>query len=215
MLKSQASYLGYNPRVNKTTYRYKVDIGNLETVELVIAELEKVQTLLANSELQQVIFFNRAYLIVTKNIQAAIASGSFISSTDMDDLVIAFSIPYFEALNNYARHGLLPGAWRKINRGWLHSYHPSFLSLLLGANAHINHDLPKVLRSIAAKPQGFEEDYFRVGDLLIESSRPILSTYDEQATWMQKIGLVFRRPIMAMILKWRKNVWQELIKNVA
>lgn len=195
------------------SYLYKVNVSSLKTAESVITELEKIQPLLVNSELNQVVFFNRAYLIVTKNIQVAITSDSFSSPADMDELVVAFSIPYFEALNNYVSHGRLPGAWRRINKGWLHAYHPSFFSLLLGANAHINHDLPKVLRSTVAKPKHFEEDYFKVGDLLLESSRPILKAYDEQATWMQKIGLVFRRPIMAMILKWRKDVWRELLTS--
>ncbi len=201
--------------MGKNNYVYRIPVEQLKTAKSVIAELEKIQRLLVNSELQQVVFFNRAYLIVTKNIQEAIVSGSFSSSTAMDDLVVAFSIPYFEALNNFSRHGLLPGAWHRLNKGWLHAYHPSFFSLLLGANAHINHDLPKVLQSVLVKPKHFEEDYFRVGNLLLESSRPILQTYDEQANWMQKIGLVFRRPIMAMILKWRKNVWQDLMKSVA
>jgi len=200
-------------------YTYQIPTKRINTPNSVIKELEKLNPLLTGSELLQVSFFNRAYLIVTKKINQANDSGLFQHSELMNDLEVAFAKRYFEALNHYVAEGHLPGAWDKVNRGWLQHRHPASLSLMLGANAHINHDLLHSLREIIRTPEKFSEDYFKVNRLLLESAKAISASYyesQEHINFLKKnFRAVYLGPVMRLILSWRTRVWRELLETAS
>lgn len=199
----------------KSRYRHHIKLESIETPKDVINELKRLDPLLSGSELLQVAFFNRAYLIVTERIHQAGLNGEFKLSAIMNNLEVVFARRYFEALNHYTVNDTLPGAWAKINRGWLHAKHPSSLSLMLGANAHINYDLPVALKEAIRKPGEFEADYFKVNRLLVESSRAILHSYYESEQPINfikhRLHGIYLRPTMSLILRWRKKAWDELV----
>jgi len=200
-------------------YNYHITTERIDSPESVIAELEKLDSLLTGSELLQLSFFNRAYLIVTQRINEANTSGLFQHSSLMEKLEVAFAMRYFEALNYYVKEGFLPGAWHEVNRGWLHHKHPASLSLMLGANAHINHDLLQSLKAVISKPEKFSEDYFRVNRLLLESGKAISASYyesQEHINFLKKhLRDVYLGPVMWLIMWWRTRAWRDLLKSAA
>ncbi|HZL07851.1 MAG TPA: DUF5995 family protein [Candidatus Dormibacteraeota bacterium] len=200
-------------------YTYHISTKRINTPKAVIAELEKLNPLLTGSELLPVSFFNRAYIIVTKKINQANDEGLFQHSKLMNELEVAFAKRYFDALNHYAVKGFLPDGWNKVNRGWLHYRHPASLSLMLGANAHINHDLLRSLEEVVRTPEKFSEDYFKVNQLLLESARAISSSYyesQEHINFLKKnLRSVYLGPVMRLILRWRTRVWRELLETAS
>ncbi len=200
-------------------YNYHIATKRINTPESVIDELKKLDPLLTRSELLQLSFFNRAYLIVTQRINEANGEGLFRESSLMDRLEVAFARRYFEALNCYVEKGSLPGGWRKVNRSWLHHKHPASLSLMLGANAHINYDLLQSLKAVVHKPEQFSEDYFRVNRLLLESGKAISASYyesQEHINFLKKhLRDLYLGPVMWLIVRWRTRAWRELLKSAA
>ncbi len=197
-------------------HTHHIDINKVRTTKAVIVALDKLNTSLPSTKLLRVVFFNRAYAIVTKKINDATQSGLFVHPKEMASLEIAFAIRYFEALNHYADDGVLPGAWQRINTGWLHGKHPASFSLLLGANAHINHDLLISLKKTITKPTEFRDDYFKVNKLLLDSGKEISRSYyesDPTVNFMKKaLRPIYLKPTMWLILRWRTRVWKELAK---
>ena len=195
-------------------YSHIIPINTIRTSEAVITVLAGLERLIASSDLTQVVFFNRAYLIVTKRISQAKTDGLFDNPKQMVKLEVAFAIKYFEALNNYVKHGSLPGAWGNIKQSTWYPRHPASLSLLLGANAHINYDLPLALKKTIEKPEEFRNDYFKVNRLLKESSKEISKSYyesDRSINFLKKnLRTLYLKPIMWLILRWRTRAWQKL-----
>lgn len=197
-----------------TRYTHRISTQNINSSQAVIKELKKLEPLLSSSELLQVVFFNRAYLIITKRISQAKTDGLFEHPKLMDELEVAFALRYFEALNHYVLHGSLPGAWNSINNSWLHQKHPASLSLLLGANAHINYDLPLALKDTIHQPQKFQNDYFKVNHLLKDSSHEISKSYyesEKSINFLKKnLRALYLQPTMWLILRWRTRAWYKL-----
>lgn len=205
--------LAYNYRMAQSKYKHHINVAAIKSSAEVIEELKRLDALLSESELLQVAFFNRAYIIITSKIYRANQSGYFKLSRLMDELEVNFAKYYFEALNRYVESGALPGPWQQVNAGWLHRFHPSSLSLMLGANAHINHDLPRALQDTITDQAQFKNDYFKVNQLLLESSRWILDSYyesDKTVNFMKrKLRPLYLKPTMWLILHWRRQVWQQ------
>jgi hypothetical protein len=194
-------------------YTYHIDTKSMTSPKVVIAELDKLNSLLASTELQPISYFNRAYLIVTKQINSANQDGLFNDSKLMDKLEINFARQYFDALNHYVDHGELPGAWKRVTSGWFQQKHPASLSLLLGASAHINYDLANSLGAVIHKPSAFEGDYFKVNQLLMKSAPAISASYyesDKRINYIKKnYRKLYLKPVMKFILHWRTRVWNQ------
>lgn len=200
-------------------YTYIINIKLIDSPKNVLSELDKLNKLLKQSELLQVSFFNRAYLIVTKTVNDANINKEFTHSELMNNLEVAFAKKYFMALNYYVKNLSLPEPWDKVNKGLFHNKHPASLSLLLGARAHILHDLLKPLNEVIHNPEVFQEDYFKVNKLLMKSAKPISKSYyesDEHINFLKiKLRNVYLKPVMWLIISWRVKVWKEFISEKA
>jgi hypothetical protein len=179
-----------------------------------MSELQKLNKLLISSDLWELSFFNRAYLIVTKAIHTASKSGEFRYPKIMDNLEVAFANQYFSALNQYASTGSLPPHWQRVKDGLLHRRNPASISLLLGARAHITYDLHTSLQEAVDDHEAFKDDYFKVSALLHDSARAISASYyesEKHINFLKKnLLIVYLKPTIWLIVRWRTKVWNKL-----
>ncbi len=113
-------------------------------------------------------YFTAMYRAVTVEVARGIREGRYDDGERMNRFDTAFANLFFAALEAYEKGERLPKAWRVAfaaaeERGLLVVQH-----LLLGMNAHINHDLGIAAADVApgAELQALRDDFERINDLL-------------------------------------------------
>lgn len=210
MMPQRDRYFIYHPAIMfemaQKKYQHHLALKAITSPNQVIDQLHKLDPILRDSNLQQMGSFNDAYIIVTRRIQQANLAGMFEYPDLMSQLETSFAHEYFLAFNNYQANGSLPSAWARLNPSRWHSLYPAWLSLMLGANAHINQDLIQALRHTIKDRRAFEADYYKVDKILQQSGSEILDGLELGIT-NGVLRKVFTRPVIAMILWWRHRVW--------
>lgn len=104
--------------------------------------------------------FTTAYLHITQSIGAALQENSFKNNSWSRDYLVAFANLYREAILNYEQ-----GNSQQVPKSWKISFNLAknddgyiIQHLLLGINAHINHDLALALHQVSIDPDR-EEKY--------------------------------------------------------
>lgn len=189
-------------------YQRLINIAAFDTPLSVNRELQLLQRLLPQTELQNLAPFNQAYIIITNNIEQALADNEFYQPQPVQKLLIQFANLYFGALNRYVQTGALPDHWQQASDHMWEDYR--FISLLRGARAHICYDLPIALNSIDGI---FAADYQKIGRIIAASDRAIVASLDE-ATMLGKslqrwFGFMYCRPMMELIMHWRRFAWHQ------
>jgi hypothetical protein len=192
----------------------KIDVIKADSFNTVLAELSKLGDILSEQHLPKFIVFNRAYYIVTKRIIDAKEAGYFSNPEFIEKLTVCFAGYYFKAINDSVTSSKdQPTAWAKLddvkqNRA------PVFLLLLMGANAHINHDLPLALLEVMDINQAkiLFGDVRKIDKLLMDSGKEIIGTFKESQRFYdfikRRFQFLYYRPIMYIILYWRIKAWQ-------
>ncbi|SFY44360.1 DUF5995 family protein [Streptomyces atratus] len=115
--------------------------------------------------------FNRVYLTVTETVRQQIDDGAFTDRRAAETLDVRFAEHYLSAVDAAAAGLRPPDCWRPL---FQYRRHPGVRPLqfaLAGINAHIGHDLPLAVvdtcRTLGCAPPGLEEEFDRVGDLLV------------------------------------------------
>ncbi len=156
------------------SYDHLINASDITDIRDVLVGLELLEKKLPNTVLRTFAPFNRAYIVVTQTIENAMQEQYFSDNNAVDQLCVDFAQYYFEALNSYVRHSQLPAVWRHLSpQSTIH--HIAFLSLLYGASAHINGDLPQALRTSHIS----KNDYYAIDTLLHEASTRILNVFEE------------------------------------
>ncbi|MBV1939681.1 DUF5995 family protein [Streptomyces sp. BV286] len=115
--------------------------------------------------------FNRVYLAVTEEVDRRLESGHFTDAEAAITLDVRFAERYLRAVEAVADERRPPACWRPLFqlRG-----HPGVRPLqfaLAGINAHIGHDLALAVvdtcRTLGCEPDELEDDFDRVGDVLV------------------------------------------------
>ncbi len=88
--------------------------------------------------------FAATYLVVTQTVQEWIEGGRFLDREKVARYVVAFANTYRQALARYetGQRSEVPGAWLRSFDASRSLRASVYQQLLLGVNAHINHDLP-------------------------------------------------------------------------
>jgi hypothetical protein len=191
----------------------KTDLINISAINSYIdvsGELKKLSQYIPTSNIGHLLLFNDAYLIVTEAIHQAGINGFFNNPEFIEKFTVCFSHYYFQAINStLSNNPELPDAWRILNKTALRAATPNFIYLMMGANAHINHDLPLALNKLMGKEKTEDllQDVLKIDKILMKSGREIIDLFDEPNKLLNflKRNLIFLyyRPTMYAILYWR------------
>ncbi|GHJ38930.1 DUF5995 family protein [Streptomyces sp. TS71-3] len=115
--------------------------------------------------------FNRVYLTVTEAVDTGISSGRLGEPAQAAALDVRFAARYLAAVDAAAADDRPPACWRPLFRC---RHHPGVTPLqfaLAGINAHVGHDLCLAVvdacRVLGCAPEELEDEFDRVGDLLV------------------------------------------------
>ncbi len=130
-------------------------------------------------------YFAAMYARVTDRVQTAIGEGRFGDGARMATFARTFADWYLGPRSGVRPQ---PACWRAADdvagdRQLLIVQH-----LLLGINAHVNHDLPQVVVELAdagASLDGLRPDFDAINDLLAETQPDILRDLGRVAGWTQ------------------------------
>lgn len=167
--------------------------------------------------------FLRCYMMMTRNMHTALARGEFDDPAWVNQLLHRFANYYFVALDAYQDAPTsAPAVWQLAHNLALETRLTPLQKLLLGVNAHINHDLVFTLVDLlepewqALTPDQRTRRYSdhchvndvigqtidAVQDQVLEPSMPLLKLFDVL------LGPVDEFLISRLISGWREDVWQ-------
>jgi Family of unknown function (DUF5995) len=128
-------------------------------------------------------YFPALYVRVTEDIATGIRAGRFADGERMERLVEAFAGYYLRARRAEAP---VPRCWQAT---WDVAANPDLLivqHLLLGINAHVNHDLAQAIVEIAPHYGGLEavrSDFGIINDVLAGSFTGVIGDLDAVSRW--------------------------------
>ena len=161
--------------------------ANLDEVIQSFAKLE--EAFLAAQDRRAV--FASAYLAVTRSLKGKLGTNLFLDDIWVISYALAFANLYRDALQNFANghRELVPKAWCLSFDVSMNDEGYVILDLLLGINAHINHDLPLALSSASIDPDRNKrhQDHVKVNDVLAEAINPI----EDRISQLYAPGFVF------------------------
>lgn len=115
--------------------------------------------------------FNQVYLTVTEAVSGRIEGGSPRDREAVSALDVRFAERYLTAVETAASGGRPPDCWRPLFQFRRHPGVRPLQFALAGINAHIGHDLAVAVvdtcRTLGCAPADLEEEFDRVGDLLV------------------------------------------------
>lgn len=193
-----------------------IDVSKITCTQDVIKELGVLTDSLRGSDFRHLVVFNNAYLTVTETISKASQAKRFNNPEFIERFSVSFATYYFQAINMYFRGDpSLAPAWVRTIQPEHVKGRPLFVSLLMGANAHINYDLPLALAD-TIKNRGnnnFLKDISTIDRLLIKSGKQIVGEFEEPNPFVSfvktKCRFLYFRPIMWMVLYWRVMAWRQ------
>ncbi|KUO18622.1 DUF5995 family protein [Streptomyces dysideae] len=139
------------------------------SVDAVISRMRALDTALPARD--GVAVFNRVYLAVTEAVDRRIDSGRFADARAAITLDVRFAERYLAAVDAVAKERRPPACWRPLFQMRRHPGVRPLQFALAGINAHIGHDLALAVvdtcRSLRCEPADLEDEFDRVGDLLV------------------------------------------------
>lgn len=138
-------------------------------VDAVVSRMRALDSALC--ERDGVAVFNRVYLAVTEAVDRGIDSGGFGDARAAITLDVRFAERYLAAVDAVAEERRPPACWRPLFQMRRHPGVRPLQFALAGINAHIGHDLALAVvdacRSLGCEPADLEDEFDRVGDLLV------------------------------------------------
>ncbi|MEU9734669.1 DUF5995 family protein [Streptomyces sp. NPDC048002] len=115
--------------------------------------------------------FNRVYLTVTEAVDRCIDAGRFPDARAAITLDVRFAERYLAAVQAAEDERRAPACWRPLFQFRRHPGVRPLQFALAGINAHIGHDLALAVvdtcRTLGCEPAELEDEFDRVGDLLV------------------------------------------------
>ncbi|MGW1725287.1 DUF5995 family protein [Streptomyces sp. NPDC002306] len=138
-------------------------------VDAVVARLRALDRALPARD--GIAVFNRVYLAVTEAVDRRIDTGEFTDARAAITLDVRFAERYLAAVDAVADERRPPACWRPLFQFRRHPGVRPLQFALAGINAHIGHDLALAVvdacRTLDCEPAELEDEFDRVGDLLI------------------------------------------------
>jgi hypothetical protein len=138
-------------------------------VDAVVSRMRALDAALP--ERDGVAVFNRVYLAVTEESDRRVDSGGFTDPRAAITLDVRFAERYLAAVDAAAADRRPPACWRPLFQLRRHPGVRPLQFALAGINAHIGHDLALAVvdtcRTLGCDPAELEDEFDRVGDLLV------------------------------------------------
>ncbi|MFI7414362.1 DUF5995 family protein [Streptomyces sp. NPDC049627] len=138
-------------------------------VDAVVSRMRALDAALP--ERDGVAVFNRVYLTVTEAVDRHIDGGRFPDAGAAITLDVRFAERYLTAVERAEDERRPPACWRPLFQMRRHPGVRPLQFALAGINAHIGHDLAlsvvDACRSLGCEPAELEDEFDRVGDLLV------------------------------------------------
>ncbi len=138
-------------------------------VDAVVSRMRALDAALP--ERDGVAVFNRVYLAVTEAVDRHIDDGRFPDARAAITLDVRFAERYLAAVDAVADGRRPPACWRPLFQMRRHPGVRPLQFAMAGINAHIGHDLALAVvdacRSLGCEPADLEDEFDRVGDLLV------------------------------------------------
>lgn len=146
-----------------------VDASVDTSVDSVVSRLRALDECLPARD--GVAVFNRVYLAVTEAVDRRIDAGRFADARAAITLDVRFAERYLAAVDTVANGRRPPACWRPLFQLRRHPGVRPLQFALSGINAHIGHDLALAVvdtcRTLDCEPAELEDEFDRVGDLLV------------------------------------------------
>lgn len=195
------------------------------TPESVLARMRSTVAVWHAARDRRAIFLD-CYSRMTANMLSALADGAFVDAPRTASLLTRFAGFYFDALAAWeADPNAAPAPWRiafdaaRTPSAW------AVQDLLLGVNAHINHDLALTVAEIYAEQWAgmdagaravAQVDFSRVNDIIaatidevqdqvLEPFDPVLNMFDVA------MGPMDEWLISRLVVSWRARVWEHAV----
>ncbi|WP_328431158.1 DUF5995 family protein [Streptomyces sp. NBC_00453] len=148
-------------------------MGQLEqfttSVDAVVSRMRALDATLP--ERDGIAVFNRVYLAVTEAVDRRIDGSGFPDARAAITLDARFAERYLAAVDAVADERRPPACWRPLFQFRRHPGVRPLQFALAGINAHIGHDLALAVvdscRTLNCEPADLEDEFDRVGDLLV------------------------------------------------
>ncbi|MFG3323148.1 DUF5995 family protein [Streptomyces sp. NPDC048171] len=141
----------------------------VRTVDSVLTRMRALDAALPGRD--GVAVFNRVYLAVTEAVDRHIDSGRFPDARAAIALDVRFAERFLDAVDAADRDRRPPACWRPVFQFRRHPGVRPLQFALAGINAHIGHDLALAVvdtcRTLGCEPADLEDEFDRVGDLLV------------------------------------------------
>jgi len=167
--------------------------------------------------------FLGCYVLMTRNMLAAVSSGGFEDEVWVSALLHRFAAYYFQALEAYdQKPDGAPGVWQ-VAFNAAHQPHTYVMqNLILGMNAHINYDLVFALADLlepewsGLSPEGRQmryRDHCQVNEIIYQTINSVqdqvVDRYSPAMEWVDKLmGPVDEWLTSGLISDWREEVWE-------
>lgn len=146
------------------------------SVQDVIDGLSRLERAFLRSRDRRGVFVT-AYLQITRELQRRIAAGRFADNAWVGRYLVAFANLYRAALAAYeaGQRGSVTEAWKVALDTSAAGVALVIQDLMLGINAHINHDLPLALKNVGVDPDRElrYRDHIAVNDALRETTETV------------------------------------------
>ncbi|MEU6146449.1 DUF5995 family protein [Streptomyces sp. NPDC047081] len=139
------------------------------SVDAVVSRMRALDSALP--ERDGIAVFNRVYLAVTEAVDRRIDTGGFPDPRAAITLDVRFAERYLAAVEAAGDERRPPACWRPLFQFRRHPGVRPLQFALAGINAHIGHDLALAVvdacRSLDCEPAELEDEFDRVGELLV------------------------------------------------
>jgi hypothetical protein len=189
-------------------------MSSIDDVEERFRILEKR---LMSSEYKLLHNFNRAYLIITKNVRKKMQEATFDDPQFLSFFDSHFAKYYLEALDNYLRGKSVPPAWHQAFEASYKGKKSALVLMALGINAHVNNDICQVLRDCRADKRHYG-DYKKINTIIRRSIYEVIDNIDDHNhrpiinPKKRLMKPLYKIVMTLLIYLWRRNAWRNYQK---
>ncbi len=188
------------------------DANTLQSVDDVLLALERLGHDLPKEGLARLDNFNRTYLIITRNVRQHLKKGSFDNPEFLHRFDTRFAYYYLRALYNHLTgEGAVPRAWQHAFTAAERRHVSPMVCMALGVNAHVNNDIPQVLRDCRANRQIYP-DYIRVNSIIRDSLDEVIDLFKEDRSLSPHHRYTrpfYKRGMHLLVMVWRYTAWRK------